>query len=284
MHNLFDFLKKYYYIFLFLLLETGSMALFFRFNDYQGSVWFTSAATAAAEVDRLHKDWMSYLDLAAVNGDLTRRNVMLQRQLCAMREELASYEKDSTLLEKKMQERLKGYQVIHAQVTSNTLHRKDNYIVIDKGAADGVCAEMGVVGGGGVVGIVQLTGPHYSLVQSVLNTRSSISCRLRGQRFFGYLVWSGGSSVLAYLTDVPRYAKLKKGNYVETSGYSSIFPPGIFVGKVIEISDSSDGLSYRMKVNLGTDFARLRDVCVIKNIGRAEVDSLRVNAVEAAEE
>ncbi len=70
------------------------------------------------------------------------------------------------------------------------------------------------------------------------------------------------------------------GDYVETSGHSSIFPPGLFVGRIIAIGNSRDGLSYRVKVNLATDFADLRDVCVISSPVKAEVDSLKMHALE----
>ena len=65
------------------------------------------------------------------------------------------------------------------------------------------------------------------------------------------------------------------GDWVETSGYSSIFPKGILIGKILEIADSPDGLSYRLKINLSTDFSRLRDVCVITEKDFA--DRMRLN-------
>ena len=43
MRNLLNFLIKYNYWFLFLLLEAASFVLLFRFNYYQQSVFFTSA-------------------------------------------------------------------------------------------------------------------------------------------------------------------------------------------------------------------------------------------------
>ena len=43
MRNLLNFLIKYNYWFLFLLLEVASFILLFRFNHYQQSVYFTSA-------------------------------------------------------------------------------------------------------------------------------------------------------------------------------------------------------------------------------------------------
>ena len=65
---------------------------------------------------------------------------------------------------------------------------------------------------------------------------------------------------------------------VEGPGYSSIFPPGVLVGKIIEVYNSRDGLSYRLKVQLTTDFGNVRDVCVISDKGIAE----RTRLMEAA--
>ena len=55
------------------------------------------------------------------------------------------------------------------------------------------------------------------------------------------------------------------GDIIETSGYSAIFPPGIVVGQVLHVYNSSDGLSYKVQVHLSTDFGNLRDVCIIDN-------------------
>lgn len=65
--------------------------------------------------------------------------------------------------------------------------------------------------------------------------------------------------------DVPRHARFALGDYVVTNGYSSIFPPGIMVGKILHVFNSSDGLSYRVQLRLSTDFGKLRHVCVIDN-------------------
>ena len=67
------------------------------------------------------------------------------------------------------------------------------------------------------------------------------------------------------MDDIPRHAHFKLGEYVVTSGYSSVFPPGIFVGRIKHVYNSENGMSYRLKVDLSTDFTRLRDVCVIND-------------------
>lgn len=283
MHNLIEFIKKHFHWLVFLILESVSMVMLFRFNDYQASVWLTSANDLAARVNQKYSDIMAYINLGDVNKDLTMRNVMLQRQVSELRDALAYMEADSAIIDEKQRNALEGYDIIPATVTSNTITKANNYIVIDKGEADGVRSEMGVVGGGGIVGIVYLTGKHYSLVIPILNSKSSISCRIRGHNFFGYLSWNGGHPLVAYLNDVPRYARFKVGDYVETSGYSSVFPPGLFVGKILSIEDSRDGMSFSVKVNLATEFAKLRDVCVVSNRDKAEIDTLRIHAAEAEE-
>ena len=162
------------------------------------------------------------------------------------------------------------YKLIPAKVVSNTLDKANNLITIDKGRADGVEKDMGVACGTGVVGVVYMASSHYSVVIPVLNVRSSrISCAIRGRGYFGYLQWYGGDPSVAYVEDIPRHARFKRGDWVETSGYSAIFPPGILVGKIEKIFNSADGLSYRLKVRLTTDFGCLRDVVVISdsNIG-----------------
>ena len=49
------------------------------------------------------------------------------------------------------------------------------------------------------------------------------------------------------------------------SGYSSVFPSGVIVGRIKHVFNSADGMAYRLKVTLTTDFTRLRDVCVIND-------------------
>lgn len=280
MHNLIEFIKSHFHWVVFLLLESMGMVMLFHFNDYQASVWFTSANEFTATVDKTYSEIMAYINLGKVNRDLTTRNVMLQKQVDQLREILYAQGHDSLDINEKQKKALAGFKLIPAQVTSNSVTKANNFIVIDKGEKAGIHPDMGVVSGGGIVGIVSLTSRNYSLVMPVLNRKSSISCRIRGHKFFGYLGWEGGSPLIAYLNDVPRYAQFKVGDYVETSGHSSIFPPGLFVGKIIAIGNSNDGLSYRVKVNLATDFADLRDVCVIANPAKPEVDSLQVHAVE----
>ena len=182
MNNLSEFFKKYNHWFLFVLLEAASIILLFRFNNYQGSVWFTSANHMAAEVNRWHHDAVGYLNLKDVNQRLSAENMVLQQQIAQLREALDMQDDSLGANDRVVREALSGFTLIPARVTSNSILKNENYVVINKGRADGVETEMGVVGGGGVVGIVFLAGEHYSLVLPIVNVKSNISCRLRGQR------------------------------------------------------------------------------------------------------
>ena len=166
--------------------------------------------------------------------------------------------------------------MIPAKVISNSLDKKDNFITIDKGEADGVRKDMGVACGNGVVGVVYMVSKHYAIVIPLLSSKSNVSVTIRNRGYYGYLHWTGGAADLAYVDDIPRHAHFRLGDLVETSGYSSIFPPGIIVGQILHVYNSRDGLSYRVQVKLTTDFGNLRDVCVIDNSAMQErIDLLR---------
>lgn len=252
------------------------MTLLFRFNSYQGSIYFTAANGAVDKIDYLYHGVIDYIHLKDINRDLTDKNIALQMETEQLRQELAQATRDTTITERRMLTHLKGYHLIPAKVVSNSAERTNNYLVINKGSADGIKPEMGVISGGGAVGIIYLTSSRHSLVIPITNRKSSISCRVRGLNYFGYLQWNGDNLQKASVDDVPRYARIKKGQAIETSGYSAVFPPGIFVGNVVNIRNSSDGQSYCLDVNLGTNFANLSDVSVVATPYKAEIDSLLI--------
>lgn len=249
--------------------------MLFRFNRYQGSVWFTSANAVSGRVSEWESDFFSYAGLKDRNKELSRKNVVLEQRVRILTTLLARATHDSTCAEVRQGELLDGFGMVEAEVVNGSVRKQDNYLTIDKGERDGVKPEMGVVCGTGVVGIVYAASSHYAIVLPLLNGKSNIGCRLRGTDYFGNLRWEGGHPLFAYLSDIPRHARLKEGMAVETSGFSAVFPAGLFVGKVTRIENSEDGLSYKLRVNLGTDFARLRDVCVLTSPNHVELDSLR---------
>ena len=271
MRNLLDFLYKYHHWLVFVLLEVVSVVLLFKYNSYQNSVWFTSANAVAGKVYEMESKLTSYMAMAELNEELTLRNIYQERQLDQLRRLYAEVTKDTTTAEREELKFLSNYQLIPAKVVENSIHKAENLITIDKGRKDGVEPDMGVACGNGIVGVVYLVSDHYSVVISVLNAASSrISCSIRNRGYFGYLHWYGGDPSVAYVEDVPRHAKFNLGEWMVTSGFSSIFPSGVQVGKIEQVYNSRDGLSYKLKVRLSTDFGNLRDVVVINDKSIAE--------------
>ena len=278
MQNLIAFLTKYFHWLVFIILEIVSGVLLFNHNSYQGSVWFSSANAVTGKIYEWESGVQQFFRLKERAQQLALRNVRLENQLAALREELRRVQADTAAIDSSTEQALSHLTVVPAKVVSSTLHRADNLITIDRGRADGIEPDMGVTCGTGLVGVVYMASEHYAVVLPLLNTHSRISCAIRNRGYFGYLAWDGHDATTAYMEDIPRHAQFEKGEWVETSGFSAIFPPGISVGRITDIGNSADGLSYRLRIELSTDFGCLRDVCVITDKGFAERQRLQVAA------
>ena len=246
---------------MFILLETLSLCLLFQMNNYQGSAFFTTANGFVGGVCEITSNVTSWFGMKDRNHRLEAENEILREELLALKGKIH-------------QDRLKGrqkiYKVISAEIINSSLHKANNLMTINRGEADGIKAEMGVICSGGVVGIVSMTSAHYAIVMPLINKKSLISCRLNTSNYFGTIQWKQGDIEYAQVVGVPRHAEVKVGEKVETNGFSDIFPPGIPIGDVIKVEDSADGLSYMLTVRLTTDFANLRDVSVIVNYHHPE--------------
>ena len=286
MKNLLEFLQRHFHWILFVVLEVLSIMLVLRHNSYQSSVWFSSANALTGRIYEWSSAVETFFSLTKVNEELVRRNFYQERQLSQLRRLYGEATDKATPSEQEALDRLEQYDIVPAKVVTSELHLNNNLLTIDKGSDDGVEAGMGVACGQGVVGVVHMTSSHYSIVIPVLNVKSSrISCAIRNRGYFGVLRWDGKDAGVAYVEDIPRHARFKRGEWVETNGYSSIFPPGVLVGQIREVYNSRDGLSYRLKVRLSTDFGRLRDVLVISDktiservrLMQSARDSLKLN-------
>lgn len=277
--GVFDFLFKYKHWLVFILLEAVSLIGLFSTNGYQKSVYFTTANSIVGYAYSTISSITSYLNLISVNRGLEVENEKLRIENVNLKKKLRLAIVDTLAMGAYTEE----YNVVVAQVINSSLQKRANLMTINKGSADGIKPEMGVVCSQGVVGVVYLTSEHYSVVMPLLNVNCRISCRLNKSEFFGTLEWKRGDTRSTYATGFPRHTKIKKGELIETNGYSDIFPPGIPIGKVSGIADSEDGMSYRLKVELSTNFETLRDVSVITNYIHAERRELE-QSVENQEE
>lgn len=281
MRALLEFIVKYYHWAVFAVLEIIAITLLLRFNNYQGSVWLTTANSVVGTAQEWHHEAIRFVHLGQTNAELMRRNLRLEQNVAFLHAQLDSLMHDSTATERLQASRLRGMDIIQAKVVTNSVLHRNNLVTINVGSRDGVKPEMGVVCGTGIVGIVYMVSDHYSIVLPLLNSHSNISCALRGTRYFGCLRWDGNDPFYCYLDDIPRHARFKVGDIVETSGNGSIFPRGLFVGRVKAIENSDDGLSYKLRIHLGINFARLDNVAVIRQEFQPELRELEQQADSA---
>lgn len=275
MQQILNFLIKHNHWFLFILLEGISFVLLFSFNRYQSAAMFTSTNEVAGNIYAMVNDVDSYFGLSDENKALVEHNKELMSEIEALRQELTAL-KDSTLLaDNAFAAPLKSdYRFFTARAVNNSLNKVDNFITIDKGENDGVTSEMGVFNDKGAVGIIYLASKNFSLVMPLLNSKSMLSCRVKGSNSFCTLRWHGQELQYSYLIDLPRYAIFQQGDTVVTSGFSSIFPADIPVGEIERLEDSDDGMFYRARVRLFVDFAGIDNLFVVGNGHKEEQDSL----------
>lgn len=270
MHNLINFLLKNISWFVFILLELICFYFVFTENSYQKSVYLNSSNEIVGRVYSVSSGVSSYFGLKEQNQDLLQRNAQLQNEVFRLRDQLMTLSPDTLktmafISDSLNRSQKSNYDIIIAHVTNNSVYQAQNFISINKGSNDGVVEDMGVISEQGIVGVVRAVSNNFSVVQPILNPISRFSCKVLNSNAFGTLVWEGGDPRYAYLTEYPKYDRFEKGDTIVTSGFSGIFPEGIFVGIVEDYKSQTDDNFYSLKVKLATDFSTLKDVLLIKS-------------------
>lgn len=272
MRKLLDFLVRKRHWFLFILLEIISLTLVYRNNAYQRNIMLSSANFVTAYISSVSGYINSYLNLRETNRELLERNGQLEMEMLELQDRIDLMRADTTSFSGCIQDSTFqfSYSFIMAKVVNNSVTHLSNYITVDRGKADGVEPDMGVVSDKGVVGIVSAVSDHFSVIIPLLNPKFKLSCKILGSNFFGSMNWNGRDARFANLDELPRHVKFEKGDLVVTSGYSAVFPAGIIVGTVEDYQKQHDDNFYSLKVKLATDFQTLSNVRIIKNYKQAE--------------
>ena len=272
MRNLFLLIWKYYFFILFILFEIGCVYLLIKNNNYHRSGFINSSNKVAAEMLSTVNSVNEFVNLRTVNEHLARENAEIMSMLPGS---YYSLNPDSGMVTDTAARQ--HYIYITAKVINNSVHRRNNYLTLDKGLVHGVKPEMGVVSSTGLVGIVKDVSDHFCTVKSLLHKQSSISSKLKGSGFFGALVWQGPDPSEAILQDIPKNAIINAGDTIITTGYSTIFPEGMMIGTVKEHEIKPGDNFHTIVVNLSTNFHTLSHVYIIENLLREERLNLEAN-------
>jgi len=183
--------------------------------------------------------WQRYLSLQEVNDSLAHHNASLMETFINFRP-VNEVPQDST----------RQYEIVPGNVVRSTRHLRNNHVTLDIGAAQGIQKDMGVIGDRGLIGIVREVSSHYAHVISVLNSQTRISCTVKPHAYAGHLVWKDIDAEHMTLMSIPKHVSISIGDTVSTNGYSTIFPAGIDVGRVVEFSVEKGSSNYNIKVRL----------------------------------
>ena len=271
MNELFAFLSRHSKWFVLAIYLVLSSILLFNSDPYRHHLWLSSSSAVSGSVYSVGNSITSYFNLRDTNDDLNRRNAELEAQVVNLREEVNRLRLAQFTDTMPTPDSVQHFNFIVANVINNSIHHPHNYITIDKGTADGVVAELGVIDHSGVVGVVSVAGEHYSQVISLLNPNFRRSCKIRNTEHFGSLVWDGVDPTVALLEELPRHTRFVCGDTVVTSGFSAVFPAGIPVGTILDNAENHKENFFTIKVKLFADFTRLSNVQVVINNRRDQI-------------
>lgn len=265
MRNLLNFFIRNSHWWLFLLLVGVSFFFILQDSAYQRSIYLSSANKITGSVYQLSSSLISYTGLKTENEDLTRVMADMEARIQSLEEYIRN--NMSVTSEAVLSDSLSvaQYSFIQAQVVNNSVSRSDNYITVNKGRADGIAPDMGVISATGAVGVVSMVSDHFSVIIPILNSKSRLSCMIRHSGHFGPLTWDGTNPRYAWLKNQPRHVLFQTGDTIVTSSFSSIFPPGIMVGTVAGSKKENNDNFNSLKVDLSTDFYTIKNVLVVKN-------------------
>jgi rod shape-determining protein MreC len=269
MRNLIFFIYKYYVFFLFFVLEVAAFVIIYRFNNYQKASFVNYTTGVTSSYYTAVSNTTEYFNLRKVNDSLQVENARLHSQL------ITSYYKNSfnaTLVNDTVYKQ--QYEYIPAQVVSNSVTKRNNYITLNRGRLHGIAPEMGVISDNGIVGIVMNVSDHYCTVLSLLNNNCKISAKIEKNGAFGSLVWEGDDPRYAALRDVNKHVPLTTNDKIITSNFSTIFPEGIAIGRIYAHSLDAGDNFHTIKVELNTDFSTVSTVYVIRNLLKQEQQDL----------
>lgn len=273
MRNILYLIIRYSAFVTFLLLELLSLYLIINYNRSQGEIWSHSTSQLTGGVNQNVQKVGDFFSLRAVNDSLIRENASLLQTIVNYR----IYDEDNDF--KEFEETLSSdslirYKLIPSNVVSKTIHRRNNYLTINKGSEDGVKKGMGVISENGVIGIIKSASDNFATVMMVLNNHSRISCKVGEKDYIGNLIWQSSDAQIMKLLDVPKHADISIGDKVHTSGYSIAFPKNIPIGEVENIEILGGSNSYTIEVKLGYDLANVNYAYVVEFLQSEEKDKM----------
>ncbi len=266
MRNIILFIRRFFTLVVFLVLQGICLAILVNYNKTYQAVFANTANEVTGRIDKQYNDVQYFFHLKETNRQLAEENVRLRNQLL---ENFRGADTgkikhiDSTLRD--TLGRLRIYTWLPAKVVSSSVSEENNYLTLLRGKNQGVVPDMAVVGPDGIVGKVILVSDNFSRVMSLLHHNSKVSAMLKKGGYNGIVEWDGKSSHYIIMKGISKSAAVQKGDTVLTSNLSGNFPPGLMVGTVAEVQASQESNFYTLKVKSATNFFNLQYAYLVEN-------------------
>ncbi|TCL70953.1 rod shape-determining protein MreC [Hydrogenispora ethanolica] len=141
-------------------------------------------------------------------------------------------------------------------------------IIINKGAADGIGKNMAVINPEGVVGRIGEVRSNTAEVILITDPREGNNVGGVVNRTQDLVIVTGGGFLQGECTVKPAvetyFSSLKKGDLVYTGETSEIFPRGIRIGRVIQVSRGANKLASKAVLKPAVHLGKLQMIFVIK--------------------
>ena len=225
------------------------------------------------------------------NQRLNRENIELSSKI----KDIKTYQEENDRLRKLLAitDEYDKCETVAARVVGYETDNWFSYVTIDKGTSSGINISDTVITADGLLGQVTDVGSNWSKVSTIINSESSAGVRITRNGEIGIV--EGDTTLsksnrcrLGYLT---ANASIIAGDILKTSGLGGIYPPGVPVGKITEISKDNMGRLDYAVVEPFINFDKLYEVVVLtewsmKTIpeGNIVVESTITENVESNEE
>ena len=157
-----------------------------------------------------------------------------------------------------------GYKVVNAEVISyGSTSSFTQTLTIDAGSSSGILANMTVLSGFGLVGVVKKSYQSSALVQLAADPAFKIGVRIAGTQQIGILSGQGTRSGVLQLLD--NTTRVKKGDVLLARGSQSgrPFVPGVPICEVTKIDNSPGAITQTADIRFYADFSALTVVGVV---------------------
>lgn len=272
MHRLIEFIKRIYVLVLFLLLEVAALWSYATSSPYTEAKILSRTTAVGGAVSGTITDVGHFFSLPEVNRTLTEQVAMLNEELAKANALVAATGADTLAMNSYLDAEA-HFRYHAARVVSMTTNRQRNYVVLDKGFADGIGRDMGVITPDNkLVGYVVSCSEHYAVVQPMLNVDFSTGGKLVDNDHVCVIRWSGESRYEVDAVELSIYSEPTAGMLVEVR--SERLPAGIAIGTIADFELNSAKSAYSAKLDIAQDMSTLDNVLIVENTRYGEINAL----------